>query len=128
MKNQIRRSARLLGLLIVAAVAGVVSQAAAQVGTAAAALNGIVHDTSGAVVPGAAITLRNTNTGFEQVTKSNDTGNYSIVNIIPGRYIVTAAMKGFATSKSPEFALAVNQTATINFSLQVGSASTTITV
>lgn len=37
-------------------------------------------------------------------------------------------MKGFATSQAASFALAVNQTATINFTLQTGSANTTVTV
>lgn len=128
MKNKIRKCIQLIGLVVLAVVSGVVLQTPAQVGTAAAALNGIVRDSSGAVVPGATITLRSTTTGFEQVTKSNETGNYSIVNIIPGSYVATVKMTGFATSKSPEFALAVNQTATINFALQVGSASTTVTV
>ena len=60
--------------------------AAAQTGTAAAALNGTIRDASGAVVPGATVTLTNTKTGFKQTTESNSTGNYSIVNISPGYY------------------------------------------
>ncbi|HEY6445396.1 MAG TPA: TonB-dependent receptor [Acidobacteriaceae bacterium] len=107
---------------------GSVPHAAAQVGTASAALNGIVRDSSGAVVPGATVSLRDTRTGFEQVTKSNDTGNYSLVNIIPGSYEATVTMTGFATARTQEFNLAVNQTATINFTLQVGAATTTISV
>ena len=101
---------------------------AAQAGAAAAALNGTVRDTSGAIVSGSTITLRNTKTGFEQVTKSNDTGNYSLVNISPGSYDVTAMMAGFSTAKAPELNLAVNQTATIDFNLRVGATDTTITV
>ena len=72
---------------------------AGQAGTAAAALNGTVRDASGAVVPGAKITLTNTGTGFKQVTESNSTGNYSLVNISPGNYIVVISKEGFTTEK-----------------------------
>ena len=68
----------------------------AQVSSADAALNGTVRDTSGAVVPGAIVTLTNTKTGVEQNTKSNHTGNYSLVNIVPGTYIATASGTGFS--------------------------------
>lgn len=130
MNNWICRTAKHAGpvVLFALAAAGVTPRTAAQVGTASAALNGTVTDKSGAVVPGATITLRNTRTGFEQVTKSNATGNYSLVNISPGSHEVSVTMQGFATSRSPEFALEVNQTTTIDFALQVGTASTTITV
>jgi hypothetical protein len=127
MKNP-RRALRLIALAALLLVLTLAPVATAQVGTASAALNGIVHDPSGALVPGATITLRDTRTGFEQVTKSNDTGNYSLVNISPGSYVATVTMKGFATVQSAEFNLAVNQTATLNFSLRVGSANTTVTV
>jgi Carboxypeptidase regulatory-like domain/TonB dependent receptor len=102
--------------------------AAAQTGTAAAALNGTIRDASGAVVPGATVTLTNTKTGFKQATESNSTGNYSIVNISPGYYTSSVSKPGFATENSREFVLAVNQTATINFDLRVGTTESTIQV
>ncbi|MGA8153604.1 MAG: TonB-dependent receptor [Terriglobales bacterium] len=102
--------------------------AAAQAGTAAAALNGTVRDASGAVVPGATVTLTNTGTGFKQVTQSNSTGNYSLVNVSPGDYVASVSKQGFATEKSPDFSLSVNQTATLNFDLKVGTAESTIQV
>jgi len=115
----------LLGLICSAVLC---SNAAAQAGTAAAALNGTVRDASGAVVPGAAITLTDTRTGFKQETKSNSTGNFSLVNISPGNYTVTVSKEGFSTEKASEFELAVNQTATINFDLKVGATSSTVQV
>jgi len=114
-----------LGMAICMSLSGT---AAAQSGTAAAALNGIVRDASGAMVVGAKITLTNTGNGFKQVTESNSTGNYSLVNISPGSYTVIVSREGFSTAKSPEFQLAVNQTATINFDLRVGRADTTVQV
>ncbi len=104
------------------------SAAFAQVGAAAARLNGTVRDTTGAVVPGANITLTNVDTGLRQTSSTNSTGNYSIANITPGHYTVQAQKQGFNTSKQPTFTLQVNQTATINFRLQVGSSNTTVVV
>ena len=114
--------------ILVAIYFAVSGTAVAQVSSADAALNGTVRDTSGAVVPGATVTLTNTKTGVEQNTKSNHTGNYSLVNIVPGTYVATASGTGFSVGKSPEFELSVNQTATINFSLQIGSVTSTVSV
>jgi len=102
--------------------------AAAQAGSAAAALNGTVRDASGAVVPDATVTLMNTGTGLKQVTQSNSTGNYTLVNVTPGPYIVSVSKDGFAQEKSPDFMLSVNQTATINFDLKIGSTASTVQV
>src|ERR1051326_3638923 len=86
-----------------------------------AALNGTVRDTSGAVITDAKVMLTNVNTGVSQSVHSNTSGAYSFVNVLPGRYVLEASRDGFKTDRLPEFSLEVNQTATINFSLQVGA-------
>jgi Carboxypeptidase regulatory-like domain/TonB dependent receptor len=101
---------------------------AAQVGTAAAALNGTVRDPSGAVVPDAIITLINTQTSVRQGTRSNSSGSYWLVNISPGMYTLTVSKEGFSTQKEAEFSLAVNQTAAIDFTLRMGSVSASVEV
>jgi len=122
------RDVLILALLGLALNVAMCRTAAAQAGTAAAALNGTVRDPSGAVVPDATVTLTNTRTGFKQETKSNSTGNFSLVNISPGNYTATVSKEGFSTEKASEFELAVNQTATINFELKVGATSSTVQV
>ena len=117
-----------LAMSTVAICFSMADRAVAQAGIAAAALNGTVRDASGAVLPDATVTVANTRTGFKQATKSNGTGNYSLVNITPGNYTATVSKVGFSTGKSPEFGLAVNQTATINFDLRVGSVDSTVEV
>ena len=102
----------------VAICIGSSNMAVAQAGNAAAALNGTVRDASGAVVQDATITLTNSGTGFKQVTQSNSTGNYTLVNVSPGHYVAAVSKEGFAPEQSPDFILQVNQTATINFDLQ----------
>ena len=96
-----------LALLTVAMLLAISRETSAQIGTASAALNGSVRDASGAAVSGATVTLTNSQTGFTQVTKSNATGNYSLVNIRPGTYTNEVSMQGFSTTKTPAFNLAV---------------------
>ena len=117
-----------LVMLIVAMLLAISKETSAQVGTASAALNGTVRDASGAAVSGASVTLTNSQTGIKQVTKTNGTGNYSLVNISPGTYSNSISMQGFSTAKTPDFNLAVNQTATISFTLRVGADNSTVTV
>src|SRR3954469_9827006 len=104
-------------------VAGV---AQAQISTAS--LNGTVTDPSGALIPGATVSLKNVSTNVERTTTTNAAGNYVLVNINPGRYTLTVHKDGFSTVTQPEFALEVNQTSTLDVNLHVGSAVETVTV
>ena len=95
------------------------SSAGAQVSTAS--VNGVVRDPQGAVIPGATIVLHSVETAVEHSSVSNSAGNYVILNIPPGRYTIQATAKGFNPEKTDEFVLAVNQIATFDFALKVGS-------
>ena len=93
-----------------------------------ASINGTVRDSSGAVVPDATVVLQNVQTGIKQTVAANATGDYVILNILPGNYTLEVTSKGFVTVKQNQFTLVVNQTATFDFQLTVGSALQTITV
>src|SRR5258708_5609159 len=119
--------ARLTSLLFAAGVFPLIHAAAyAQLSTAS--INGTVRDSTGSIVPGAAIVLRNSDTSVERSTLSNAAGNYVFLNIIPGSYTLEARSAGFNTSKIETFSLAVNQTVTLDFSLSVGSIEQSVTV
>ncbi|MGH9595659.1 MAG: carboxypeptidase-like regulatory domain-containing protein, partial [Edaphobacter sp.] len=60
-----------------------------------AQLNGTVHDPSGAVVVGAAVTISDASKGFSRSTTSDGQGNYQMVLLPPGTYTVTATAPGF---------------------------------
>ena len=49
-------------------------------------ISGIVTDNSGAVIAGAEVTARNTETGTEQIVKSDSDGRYSFLSLSPGHY------------------------------------------
>src|SRR6195256_5994453 len=94
----------------------------------AGSVTGIVRDASGSVVANASVILRNVDTTIEHKTVSNDAGNYVFLNLGPGRYALEASAAGFATQRVAEFILAVNQTASIDISLRVGSQSEVVTI
>jgi hypothetical protein len=95
---------------------------------AAAAINGTVTDASGAVVPGASITLSNTDTGISRSTQTNGSGIYNFVDVLPGSYTMRVAKEGFNTLEQPQFVMQVNQTATYDFHLKVGATQQTVEV
>jgi hypothetical protein len=101
-------------------------KAAAQLSSAA--IHGTVRDSSGAVVKDAAITLHETSTGTERKTDSNSAGSFAFVDVAPGNYTLAVAKAGFSTATQAPFPLNVNQTATFNFSLVVGSQVQQVTV
>ena len=113
-------------LAIVTACAHFVPIAWAQEATAS--VNGTIQDSSGAVVPGAVITLVNKSTNLAQQTVSTQTGRYVFLGVPSGEYSLSVSKSGFARSSRESFNLDVDQTATVNFTLTVGATSTTVVV
>lgn len=93
-----------------------------------ATINGTLRDSSGSVIPGATLALRNTATSVETRTASNESGYYAFLNILPGQYTLEVTKAGFRTNKLSQFTLAVNQTATIDIIMEIGSVDQSINV
>jgi hypothetical protein len=93
-----------------------------------ATINGTVKDSSGAVVEGAAITLTNLDTTVARSTVSNSAGDYVFIDVQPAAYALKIFKPGFSTQTQQPVRLSVNQTATLNFTLSVGSTQQTVTV
>ena len=121
LSKALRSSFSLAILLVVSA-----GSAFAQLSTAT--LNGVIRDNSGAVVAKATVVLRNVDTTIEHATTSNDAGNYVFLNLTPGKYTLEISADGFSSKHIAEFILAVNQTATIDVALSVGSQKDVVTV
>ena len=93
-----------------------------------ASVNGVVTDSSQAVVAGATVTVTNIETGLRRDTHTNETGNYTF-NLLPvGRYKLQAAMRGFSSESLPEVNLDVDQVVRLDFVLKPGSLSETVEV
>src|SRR5580704_13750587 len=61
---------------------------------------GAVEDQSGAVVPGAAVTLTDPSTNAARTTVTNRAGQYAFVNVSPSVYSITASKTGFQMDKT----------------------------
>src|ERR1700730_13185884 len=63
---------------------------------ATATLNGVVRDSSAAVIPQATVILQNTDTGTERESLTNGSGLYVFVSVQPGEYVLKVTKEGFA--------------------------------
>ena len=88
--------------------------------TATTSLRGVVQDSSGAVIPGALVTLTSAESGQKITQTANDHGEYQLPQIAPARYTITVSAAGFGT-QTKQAELLVNQPATIGFTLGVQS-------
>src|SRR5947207_12242082 len=95
---------------------------------ATATLNGVVRDSSGAVIPQATVILRNTDTGTERQSLTNDSGLYVFVSVPPGEYVLKVTKNGFTTATQSGLHVLVNQASTQDVTLRVGSTQESVTV
>ncbi len=96
--------------------------------TTTGTISGTVKDSSGAVLPGATITLKNLDTGITRKVTADSAGHYSAPQLPLGGYEVTAESAGFQTLVRSGIALTVGREAAVDFELQIGSVSQQITV
>ncbi len=94
--------------------------------TSPASLTGSVYDSTGAVVPGVALTLENAKEEKQQATTRAD-GRFDFPQIAPGKYILSASLPGFRSLKQ-EFELKNNRDWDRAITLQVGEVQETISV
>lgn len=94
-----------------------------------ALLTGSVTDPSGAVVPGASVTLHNMDTNTDVVTvKTDSNGTYTATELPLGRYAVTVTADGFKKYVASDVILNVGEHRTLNVALAVGQVSEQVTV
>ncbi|HTW60577.1 MAG TPA: TonB-dependent receptor [Terracidiphilus sp.] len=95
--------------------------------TATTSLRGTITDPSGALVPGATVTLTNAADGTSMSTTASSSGSYVFSQISPARYTITVSAPGFGrVVKSAE--LLVDQPATIDFKLSIQATAETVDV
>ena len=93
-----------------------------------ATLTGEVKDGTGAVVPGATITLTNVETSISLKTETNEQGVFFVASLKPGPYSITVEKSGFKKTVRSGITLQVNQAARADLVLQVGDVSNTIEI
>jgi hypothetical protein len=93
-----------------------------------ATLTGTVADASGAQIPGAKVSIKNTATGVTREVATDSAGFYSAPNILPGNYKVTISSLGFSTVVESKVLLEVGMQRVLNPVMKVGQASETVDV
>ena len=87
-----------------------INKANGQTQAAAATLSGTVTDKTGAVIPGATVTLSQQDQGFQHQEKTSDTGLYAFTLLPPGQYSLTVQKQGLSTYTETNINLQVGQT------------------
>jgi hypothetical protein len=96
--------------------------------TDSARVVGLVTDVSGAVLPGASITIKSEKTGDERKVTANESGYYVISNILPASYTISGKTNDLGPSVYSNINLAVGQERTLNLILQPASMAQEINV
>jgi hypothetical protein len=91
-------------------------------------LTGTITDPTGAVVPGASVTVKNDATGQEFTAKTNDEGMFNISSLGSGLYTATVAVKGFKQAKVTSIKIDAGKPASFTAALEVGSQDQTVTI
>ena len=123
-----RRAFRLLGLAVCLFSLALLSLPGLLAQTVLSTVLGTVADQTGAVVPGAEITLRDVGTNLTRSTISDDLGNFQFTDIQYGTYRLTTEMPGFKTSISDNVLVESSQVRRVDILLEIGEATTEVTV
>ena len=119
--RQTRYRFLLLPLFFVLACAGAFAQANSDI-------TGIVTDQTGAVVPGATLTLTSQATGFTKTAVSSETGLYDFAGLNPANYDLKVTAKGFQTYVQKGVVVNVSMTFRVDVKLTIGTEAQTVTV
>lgn len=91
-------------------------------------IEGTVFDPSRSIVPTATVTLENVDTGVKAVAQTNSSGYYRFPTLPAGTFKITVAAQGFKAQELVNVRLELDETRTVNLTLQVGAAASTVTV
>jgi hypothetical protein len=93
-----------------------------------ASITGTVRDASGAVVAGATVTVKHTESGLVRTAEADSNGNYTVPSLPVGRYEVSTEKTGFKQAVRRGINLVVAQEAVVNLTLEVGNVVDQVTV
>src|SRR5713101_4352780 len=93
-----------------------------------ATMSGVVHDGTGAVIPGVTITIKHTETGLMRTVLTTEYGGYNVPLLPVGAYEITTTMPGFKQQVRSGVNLVVGQEAVVDLTLEVGANAEQITV
>ncbi len=89
---------------------------------------GTVTDPQGAAIVGAKVTVTSVGQGTKVEVQTNETGNYTVTHLIPGKYDVRAEVAGFKAFEAKDIQVSADQGAAVDITVQVGQVTETVTV
>ena len=89
---------------------------------------GTIRDAQGSVIPKAAVTLTNQDTGIEARSTTDDNGNFLFSQVKVGKYTVSAEAKGFSRAVAADIAVDVNARQRVDLTMQVGEVTQSVNV
>src|SRR6202521_5466919 len=116
---------RYLPVLLISVILGG-HPVSAQVSTGT--ISGVVQDPSGAALAGAAVIVRNVDTGIVRTLTTDAGGRYTAPDLTLGDYEVTAQQSGFQTEVRSGITLTVGRESVVNLALKVGQISDKVTI
>jgi hypothetical protein len=93
-----------------------------------AEISGLVMDPSNAPIAGAMVTVTNTEKQISRQIMSNESGRYTVANLVPGLYQVAVQAAGFQPSTRSGFRIDINQSLKLDFALKVGELQQSVEV
>src|SRR5437763_11245808 len=93
-----------------------------------AAVRGVVTDASGGAIPGATVTVTESDRNVPHIVTTDAEGRYVVTALPPGQYTLSVELRGFKTYTHTNIPLAVQQQATFDVSLEVGGVTDTVEV
>src|SRR5579884_1260439 len=91
-------------------------------------ISGFVKDPTGATIPNAQVTVKSESTGESHKINTNESGYYTVTNLLPGYYTVSVEAAGFKRFESTHNKLDPNSALSLDAPLAVGATSETVEV
>ena len=120
------RTLRTVVMLVLAIAAP--AAAVAQTPITTAAIEGVVVDTSGGVLPGADVEVRNVETNIARTIVTDSAGRFTALQLRPGHYTVTVTLSGFATLVQEDIAVTVGQSLRLTSQMRPSGIAETVNV
>jgi hypothetical protein len=122
--NELFRSGRGWAIALLLALSSTAALAQGASGT----ITGTVSDSTGAILPGATVLIKNDDTGATRELVTSTNGRYRAPDLPPGPYTITASLTGFGSVSRSGIRLTVGREAVVDFNLSVGEIADVITV
>jgi hypothetical protein len=114
--------------LVLALVAGLSPLKALAQGETTSAILGEVKDATGAVVPGATVTITNRETGLKRSAQTDEAGRFNFPQLMPGNYSVRVEARGFDPRQNDNVTSGLGQKQTVDFTLKVARSNEAVEV